>query len=145
MIICPWKDILRYAPVVPGLEEAVNLVNSLTTLESAVYPVSNGRVVVMSGTTVSAADGVAEAHKNYLDVQYLVKGEEIVGWAPLELMTEKVPYDPEADVAFYTGPLDIFSNHAGNCYIVYPEDAHMPTRHLENPSEYTKIVLKLKV
>ena len=23
MIVCPWKDIARYAPVIPGLEEAV--------------------------------------------------------------------------------------------------------------------------
>ena len=23
MIICPWKDIMRYAPVMKGLEEAV--------------------------------------------------------------------------------------------------------------------------
>ena len=33
MIICPWKDIMRYAPVMPGLEEAVAAVNALTEYE----------------------------------------------------------------------------------------------------------------
>ena len=69
MIVCPWKDILRYAPVVPGLEEAVEKVNALTSLESATYPLENGRFMVMSGTTVPAAGGKCEAHRNYLDIQ----------------------------------------------------------------------------
>lgn len=32
MIVCPWKDILRYAPIIPGLEEAFEKVNALTYL-----------------------------------------------------------------------------------------------------------------
>ena len=32
MIICPWKEIMRYAPIIPGLEEAFEKVNALTSL-----------------------------------------------------------------------------------------------------------------
>ena len=32
MIVCPWKELHRYAAILPGLEEAVKLVASLESL-----------------------------------------------------------------------------------------------------------------
>lgn len=48
MIICPWKDIMRYAPVMKGLEEAVAAVNALTEYEDRKnYPLSDDFVKVV--------------------------------------------------------------------------------------------------
>ena len=33
MIICPWKDIKKYAPLLPGIEEAFDAVNALNDKE----------------------------------------------------------------------------------------------------------------
>ena len=146
MILCPWKDLRRYASILPGLEEAMEKVAALTSYETAVYPLSGGnRVMVMSGTTLPAAGGEAEAHRNYLDIQYIVKGQEIVGWAPLDTLTPTVPFNEEKDVGFYTGDYEYIRITPGHCYVVFPEDAHLPSRHLDVPNEYTKIVVKLKV
>ena len=146
MILCPWKDLPRYAPAIPGLDEAIEKVNGLTTFESAVYPLSGGnRVMVMSGTTAPAAGGEAEAHRNYLDIQYIVSGQEIMGWAPLDTLTPTVPFDESKDVGFYAGDYEYIRIGPGQCYVVFPEDAHLSSRHLEQPNEYTKIVVKLKV
>ena len=145
MIICPWKDILRYAPIVPGLEEAFEKVNALTSLEPAVYPLENGRFIVMSGSTVSTEGGTCEAHGQYLDIQYIVKGQEVMGWAPLDTLTVAEEFSAEKDVGFYSGPCEFIRIAEGNCYVVFPEDGHMPTRYLEKSNEYTKIVVKLKV
>ena len=30
MIVCPFKDLGRYAPIIPGLEEAMNAVAAMT-------------------------------------------------------------------------------------------------------------------
>ena len=145
MIVCPWKDILRYAPIVPGLEEAFEKINALTNLESATYPLENGRFIVMSGTTVPAEGGKCEAHRNYLDIQYIVKGQEVMGWAPLDTLTPDGEFNVDGDVGFYTGSVELVKIPAGYCYVVFPEDGHMPTRYVDEPNEYTKIVVKLKV
>lgn len=144
MILCPWKDILRYAPVIPGLEEAVEKINALTSFETATYPLENGRFMVMSGTT-APMDGRCEAHRNYLDIQYIVKGKEVMGWAPLDTMTPDGEFNTEGDCGFYQGQVELFPVPAGHCYVVFPEDAHAPTRHIAIPNDYTKIVVKLKV
>jgi len=45
----------------------------------------------------------------------------------------------------YAGHCDFMNIAQGYCYVVYPEDAHMPGSHLEVPAQYTKLVVKLKV
>ena len=145
MIICPWKDILRYAPILPGLEEAVEKINALTSLEPATYPLSNGgRFMVNVGTTVPAEGGRPEAHREFIDVQYIVKGEELMGWADLSTLTPAGEFSTDNDCGFYEGHSDLIPFRAGCCYIVFPEDAHMPTRHIDRPTDYTKIIVKLK-
>lgn len=145
MIVCRWSDLPRYASVIPGVREAMALVASLKTLETATYPLSNGRVMVQSGTTLSTQGATLEAHRNYLDIQYIVSGQEVVGWAPVDTLTPAVDFDTDKDIGFYTGPCDFLRVGEGYCYVVFPEDAHMPGRHLEQANEYQKIVVKLMV
>ena len=145
MIICPWKDILRYAPIVPGLEEAFEKVNALTSLEPAVYPLENGRFIVMSGNTISAEGGNCEAHGQYLDIQYIVKGKEMVGWADLADCQLEGEFNDAKDVGFYSGNYEFYAINEGMCYVVFPEDVHMPGRHLDVPNDFVKVVVKLKV
>lgn len=145
MILCPWKDIARYAPVLPGLTEAIEKINALESLESATYPLENGRFMVMSGTTVPADGGNFEAHRQYLDIQYIVKGQEVMGYAPLDTLTPVGEFNDDGDCGFYSGQAQFVTIPAGMCYVAFPEDGHMPTRHLQVPNEYTKIVVKLKV
>ena len=43
MIVCPWKDILKYKSLLPGIEEAFEAVNALTEYEDKKnYPLSDG-------------------------------------------------------------------------------------------------------
>ena len=88
MIVCPWKDIKKYASLLPGIDEAFDAVNALTEYENKKnYPLSNGnRFFIAVETTKEPA--LAEAHRNYLDIQYIVKGKEVMGWAPLEACQE---------------------------------------------------------
>ena len=146
MIVCPWKDILKYAPLLPGVEEAFEKVNALTSLEPATYPLANGnRFFVAVGTTANAKEKLCEAHRNYLDIQFLLKGEETVGWAPLETLALVDEFSTEKDVGFYAGDVDYFRIAEGYCYVAFPEDAHMPGRHLDVPNDFVKVVVKLKV
>ena len=43
MIICPWKDIKKYAALLPVIDEAFDAVNALTEYEDKKnYPLSDG-------------------------------------------------------------------------------------------------------
>ena len=145
MIICPWKDIKKYAPLLPGIDEAFDAVNALTKYEAgSLHPLSGGnRFFVVAQSTI--APDVAEAHGKYLDIQYIVKGQEVMGWADLAACTPTVPFSEEKDIGMYTGPFTFHTIPEGICYVAFPEDAHMPGRHLDVPNDYVKIVVKLKV
>lgn len=145
MIICPWKDVGRYASVIPGLQEAIDLVNGLTSYEPATYPMSCGKVMVQQGKTHALEGAKLEAHQEYLDIQYLLAGQEVCGWASTEEVELVGEFDTDRDVGFYTGASTPVTMKPGICYVLYPEDAHAPCAHLEQETEYTKIVVKLKL
>lgn len=56
--------------------------------------------VVMSYTTRPVTEVEWEAHQKYLDIQYLARGKEIIGWALLNQLTLSKPYSEEKDIAF---------------------------------------------
>ena len=144
MILCPWNEIKKYASVLPGIEEAFEAVNNLTSLEPKTYPLSNGnRFFVAVGTT--REPDLAEAHRKYMDIQYIVKGQEVMGWAPLDACTPAGEFNTEGDCGMYSGDFQFITINEGICYVAFPEDAHMPGRHLDVPNDFVKVVVKLKV
>lgn len=146
MIVCPWKDLGRYAAIIPGLEEALKAVEELTDLTPRTVPLSGGnKILVQQGTTKPVEGQLLEAHREYLDIQYIITGSETVGWAPLETLTLSGEFNTQKDKGMYAGSCDFMDIRAGYCYVVFPEDAHMPGSHLDAPKQYQKLVVKLKV
>lgn len=146
MIVCPWSNISKYAPLIPGLEEAMEAVSAITDWTPRTIPLSgSNKILVQQLTSKDAATQLIETHRNYLDIQYIVEGEEVVGWAPTETLTPAEEYNPAKDKQMYSGHVDFMRIGAGYCYVVWPEDAHMPGVHLTEPTSIRKLVLKLKV
>ena len=144
MIMCPWKDIKKYASLLPGIDEAVEAINGLSTYEPATYQLSDGNKFFIAVGTTKEPD-VAEAHRKFLDIQYIVKGKEVMGWADLAACTPTGEFSEEKDIGFYSGDFDYITVNEGICYVVFPEDVHMPGRHLDVPNDFVKVVVKLKV
>ena len=89
--------------------------------------------------------GKWEAHRNYIDIQFILSGVEGIGATQLDSLTETVPYDLEKDIAFYSGEGDICRVAAGKYMILYPHDAHMPMlRVKEDCRSVKKIVVKVR-
>ena len=144
MIICPWKDIKKYAALLPGIDEAVEAINALNDYTPATHQLSGGnRFFVAAGTT--KAPDVAEAHRKFLDIQYIVKGKEVMGWADLADCKPEGAFHEANDIGLYSGDFEFITVQEGMCYVVFPEDAHMPGRHLDVPNDFVKIVVKLAV
>lgn len=148
MIICPWKEIRRYVGAVPGLEEAVTAIENLKSMEPATYPLSNGcKFFIGEKSATRPAEGaLLEAHRKFLDVQYVFEGEEYMGWADTSSLKVEKEYDEEHDCSMHAGECQYFHIPAGYCYIVFPEDAHAPMVHLNGKeTEERKLIIKLKV
>lgn len=87
-----------------------------------------------------------EAHRKYIDIQYIVSGKEILGWAPLENVNITVPYDQERDVSFGTVKADEWTPvrfTEGQVIVLYPTDAHAPTLAVDQPENIKKIIMKI--
>ncbi len=88
---------------------------------------------------------ISEAHKKYIDIQFMVDGEEIIGVAPISCEKTETEAKPENDVWFYeckTEPLTLFS---GSFMVLYPNDLHCPGVSVSKPKTCRKVVVKVKV
>ena len=87
-----------------------------------------------------------EAHRNYLDIQYVAEGREVMGWAPVGRLTPAGPYNPEKDVInFQEAEASPVQVEKGGFALFYPEDGHQPGCQLGAAAKIRKIVVKVKV
>ena len=86
-----------------------------------------------------------EAHKKYIDIQYIIIGKEVMDVAPLTSMTVTKPYDAANEAMF--GTVTGFTEHKampGRFFIFFPADAHRPSMKDGNDSmTVRKIVVKV--
>jgi YhcH/YjgK/YiaL family protein len=88
--------------------------------------------------------GKWEAHRRYIDVQYIVTGRERMLFAPIETL-EAGDYVPEKDFLPLTGRGSTVDLSAGFFIIFFPEDAHMPGLSIDHPEPVKKVVVKIRV
>ncbi|MDD3339413.1 MAG: YhcH/YjgK/YiaL family protein [Lachnospiraceae bacterium] len=134
-----------YRNVLPSLEEGVAFLKTLRDKPPGRYEHGDMFAMVQQGTTKSAESQKLEAHKRYVDVQYMVEGEEVVQWANTKYLEVAIPYNEQKDILFYHGQGDAICVKPGMFYLVFPEDGHKPCTHVKTPTCYRKIVLKLKL
>ena len=84
-----------------------------------------------------------EAHKKYIDIQYLISGREHIDVGPLETMDEEVSGKPENDIWFYRGKLDRITIGDSRYAVLFPGDAHAPCIQVEGPETVRKVVVKV--
>lgn len=85
-----------------------------------------------------------EAHKKYWDLQIVLSGEENIGCAPLEDLTETEPYDEENDISFYSGCGQTLRLDGKKAILLAPWDGHQPGVAIAEPVHVKKIVVKLE-
>jgi YhcH/YjgK/YiaL family protein len=89
-----------------------------------------------------------EAHRRYIDIQYLASGCEVIQWAPLaSLAAATKPYDAVTDAALYatTPGMTPMQLQAGQFAILFPDDAHAPCCAWGDLAEVLKVVVKVEV
>lgn len=89
---------------------------------------------------------ISEAHKKYIDIQFMVKGEELIGVAPFETKKTETQAIPENDVWFYECKTESITLIENSFMVLYPNDLHCPGVATNGKSiTCKKVVVKVKV
>lgn len=86
-----------------------------------------------------------ESHRKYVDIQYVINGEEMIGVYPVSKATVTKEYDERRDAANYSADGKLYSATPGTFFIFFPSDAHRPNITPGGNLVVKKIVIKVKV
>lgn len=98
-------------------------------------------------TTQPAEERKYEAHKKYIDVQFLYSGTEAIRVTPIQGLTVATPFDVQKDIVFYehNRNFETVVLRPGRFAVFFPEDAHMPLCQQEGIQKLHKVVVKISV
>lgn len=125
-----------------GLDYVKN--TDMSAMEPGKYEVAEGITAIISEyNTKELTDARLEAHEKFIDIQYIISGEEFIGYAPLNGQTPTIPYDAERDVVFYNEEVSFTKLETGMFAIYFPTDLHQPCVKIEDTAPVKKCVVKL--
>jgi biofilm protein TabA len=119
---------------------------SLKDLAPGRHEIDGDRMFCMisRGPGKKRAEARLEAHRKYIDIQYILEGTDEMGWKPAASCG--IPdgdYDEKKDVIFYKDrPRKWTKVPAGSFAIFFPRDAHAP---MVGDAEIHKAVIKVAV
>jgi YhcH/YjgK/YiaL family protein len=117
----------------------------VAALEPGQYPIDetmHARVLTYPSRTPDK--GVWEAHRQFLDLQYIVEGVERIRYAPTSRLTPG-DYDAAKDFWRFEGEGDAVTVPAGSFMLLWPTDGHMPCLMVDQPAPVKKVVVKIAV
>ena len=133
---CPdlWKAAFEY------------LKNDFMTVAAGKYPLKGDEVVaiVSEYQTKKIEDAKWESHRKFIDLQYIISGEEKMGVLPLKKAKFTSDYQEDKDVIlfgeqngeYYVANPDIF-------FLFFPDDVHRPCICTGDSKPVKKLVIKI--
>jgi len=122
---------------------------TLAKKEDGKYPIDGDKIyyTLQRYTTKPLNEGKLEAHRKYIDIQFLLEGQELFGYASLKGLTAAQEYNSQKDIAFFNMPKEItkVKLEPGLFCILFPDDAHLPALQLADPIEVRKVVVKIQI
>lgn len=146
MIIDRLTNSSIYATLHPGIAAALGFLSSphAASLAPGRYPIAGDDIfaIVEKCQGRGRERSPLEIHDKYIDVQFVVSGDEWMGWSPLaECTLEPAGFDTANDCGILNErPQAWFQVQPGWFVIFYPSDAHAP---LAGQGEVHKIVVKV--
>lgn len=119
----------------------------LVNLSDGRYEIDGNKIYASIQTYNTKVDANYESHRKYIDIQYLVSGEEKIGVTDLCNCKTCIEYDPERDLEFYNINCqeEYIKLEKGQFVILYPHDAHKPSISINTASIVKKVVVKVAI
>lgn len=124
-------------------------VRALASGETAKTELGGGVFVIEQAyETKPRSEGFFESHRNYIDVQAMFEGEELMEVADVVRMTVREPYNAGRDLLVYEDRQDASTLRIlpGEAAVFFPVDVHMPSLRVRaEPVLVRKCVVKVPV
>ena len=141
-----------YGNVSPNLKAALDYIreNDLNSLEDGRFEIADGNVtiIIKKGYFTKEEEQCKwESHEKWIDIQYLLEGEEQIGYCQASNMDVKIPYDKDSDNTIYHNCENGFKAklYPGDFVILFPEDAHMALIAGDAITMNNKAVIKVRI
>lgn len=150
MVIDHLEQADKYKALHPGIANALTYLmkTDFTQMPLGRYEIDgeNLTAIVNEYATVDAATEQMEAHRKYIDVQYIVSGTEQMGIAAFRTQTISKEYDAEKDYLLVADAPDYFIRVTPGMFtIFFPTDLHMPNLIDKASTTVRKVVMKVAV
>ncbi len=152
MIFDRIENASQYANLHKGIDIALSAMTQFSAQNFPVgkYEIDGEKVFLMlnSYQTFDPEGALSEAHKRYIDVMYMVDGEEIIYVKPagkLKKITKE--YDPQVELLLAETDEDATPVRltTGSFVILFPQDAHASGCWVNSPKNVKKIVGKVLI
>jgi len=136
------------SPALPKVIEFLRQVRPEALKEGRVEIAGDQAYALVQLYETRAGEPKFEAHRKYLDIQYMAEGDEVIGWAFIDRMAVDTTYNEAKDVCLgHVPPAEMTPVRlsAGQMAVLYPSDAHAPKLAAGAPMAVKKIVVKVAV
>ncbi|MEN6636303.1 MAG: YhcH/YjgK/YiaL family protein [Clostridiaceae bacterium] len=152
MILDLLEHAAQYEAISEGLREAFYAIRTVTldpyvTGKTEIVPDKLFLLKNAYAPKEFGAESLLEAHRSFIDVMYMVEGEELIYVKPTERLRRiDKPYDPsiEALLTRPEGDETAVLLQKGQFLVLFPQDAHCPANRAGSES-VKKIICKVKV
>lgn len=149
MIYDTLDHIQQYEGILPGVMKGLHLLadTDFSAWEDGRHAIDGDDLfILLQSYDTKPVNDTPEAHKKYIDIQYLLFGEERIAVAPVAEMDEEVEARPEGDIWFYRGKTDDILLTGKRFLVLFPQDAHAPCIAVHGaPAPCRKCVVKVRV
>lgn len=148
MILDKLESAETYFGLHAGFRKAFDFLHraDLISLDASRYLIDGEAIyaLVQSGHGKERNKARLEAHRNYIDIQFLIDGNEQTGWSPRDGCRETYrAYDSERDIEFFSdSPQTYLTLKPGTFAIFFPADPHAP---MISEGNVHKCVVKVRV
>lgn len=149
MIMDHLNNASLYEPLHPGIATALAYLRSrpIAGLAPGRYDIEGDDLFLLIQTydTRPMEQGFWEAHRRYLDIQYMIAGAERMGCAHADALRVTEDHLEEKDYRVLEGEGNFLTVKEGEFVIFYPHDAHMPCMAVDAPEPVKKAVFKVRL
>ncbi len=149
MIIDKIENLHLYEIISERIKQAFEYIHNtnLKSINPGKYEIDGENIfaLICEYKTKLEKEGKLEAHRKYLDVQYVIEGEELMGYSPLGNQEILEPYKDENDIVFFKGEKSFLKVSSGMFAIFFPDDVHMPGISTGDITDVKKLVIKVRI
>ena len=146
MIVEPLDQVARYSTVHPLFQKACDFLRLVERqgMPEGRFPIEEDRLIAIVTTGDREIGAQLEAHRQYIDIQYIMSGIDRIGWKSVAACQDVASgYSAEQDKIFFAdAPVTWIDVQPGCCAIFFPNDAHVP---LSGEGMVKKVIVKLRI